>query len=109
MANLTLVIDNALLQQARIKALQQGTSVNEICRDAIAQFAAPADDADAFIAQWRALARRTVAVASGALRTEPEAEPLWPGRERLYAQVLGDRLHGLRGDQSQEPAPRKRR
>jgi len=35
MANLTLAIDDKLLREARIKALEQGTSVNEICRRAI--------------------------------------------------------------------------
>jgi len=35
MANLTLAIDDKLLHEARIKALEQGTSVNEICRQAI--------------------------------------------------------------------------
>ena len=35
MSNLTLAIDDELLRDARIKALQVGTSVNEICRRAI--------------------------------------------------------------------------
>ena len=33
MANLTLSIDDDLLRQARIKALERGTSVNAIVRD----------------------------------------------------------------------------
>ncbi len=37
MSNLTLVIDDALLKVARIKALRNDTSVNEICRRAIEQ------------------------------------------------------------------------
>ena len=45
MANLTLAIDDDLLRAARIKAVQQGTSVNEICREAIERFALPAEDA----------------------------------------------------------------
>ena len=38
MSNLTLVIDDDLLRDARVKALQDGTSVNQICRDAIEQY-----------------------------------------------------------------------
>ncbi len=39
MSNLTITIDDQLLRAARIKAIQQGTSVNEVCRQAIAAFA----------------------------------------------------------------------
>jgi hypothetical protein len=39
MSNLTITIDEQLLRVARIKAVQQGTSVNEVCRKAIAAFA----------------------------------------------------------------------
>jgi hypothetical protein len=38
MSNLTITIDDGLLRAARIKAVQQGTSVNEVCRQAIAAF-----------------------------------------------------------------------
>ena len=37
-SNLTLAIDDELLCDARIKALQGGTSVNEICRRAFEQY-----------------------------------------------------------------------
>lgn len=46
MSNLTITIDDDLLHAARVKAVQQGTSVNEVCRQAIAAFAA-AGEADA--------------------------------------------------------------
>lgn len=39
MANLTIAIDNELLKQARLKALQQGTSVNALLRDYLTHFA----------------------------------------------------------------------
>jgi hypothetical protein len=39
MSNVTITIDEQLLRVARIKAVQQGTSVNEVCRQAIAAFA----------------------------------------------------------------------
>lgn len=87
MPNLTLVIDEDLLRAARIKALQQGTSVNEICRNAIARFAAPLPADDDFMAQLEALARkmRLAAPARG-------GEALWPGREVLYDEAMADRL-----------------
>ena len=39
MTNLTLSIDDKVLQAARIRAVQEGTSVNEICRKAIEAYA----------------------------------------------------------------------
>ena len=39
MTNLTLSIDDKLLQAARVRAVQEGTSVNEICRKAIEAYA----------------------------------------------------------------------
>ena len=50
MANMTIAIDDSLLRAARVKAVQQGTSVNEICRQAIEAFARGASDADARVA-----------------------------------------------------------
>ena len=75
MANMTIAIDDQLLRAARVKAVQQGTSVNEVCRQAIEAFAQGAGDADARIARLKALAKKVRAV----------DEPLWPGREALYA------------------------
>lgn len=40
MANLTLVIDDDLLQRARMRALAQGTSVNAVVREMLATYAA---------------------------------------------------------------------
>ena len=50
MANLTITIDDDLLRKARIRALEQGTSVNAILRDYLTAFAGAGD------AQTRALA-----------------------------------------------------
>jgi hypothetical protein len=44
MANITLSIDDALLQAARVRAVKEGTSVNEICRRAIELYARRKDD-----------------------------------------------------------------
>ena len=75
MANMTIAVDDQLLRAARIKAVQQGTSVNEICRQAIEAFAQGAGDAPARIARLKALAKTVRAVDA----------PLWPGREALYS------------------------
>jgi hypothetical protein len=90
MSNLTLVIDDDLLRAARIKALQQGTSVNEICREAIARFAAPADDHAAFAAELRALSDKM-----GRNMPAERASPLWPGREALYEEAMAERMPTL--------------
>lgn len=78
MANVTIAVDDQLLRAARIKAVQQGTSVNEICRQAIEAFAQGAGDADVRVARIKTLAKK--------LRTTHE--PLWPGREALYSEPL---------------------
>jgi hypothetical protein len=79
MANMTIAVDDQLLRVARVKAVQQGTSVNEICRQAIERFAQGAGDVESRLARLNALAKKT---------RSPEAtsttEPLWPGREALY-------------------------
>ena len=81
MANLTIVVDDQLLQAARIRALQLGTSVNEVCRDAIARFAQYDEDA-------KRRAQRLLAIAE---RARPSSRPAWPGREPLYDEVLHER------------------
>lgn len=81
MANLTIVVDDELLKTARIKALQEGTSVNEICRKAIERFAEPAQQrADEMMATWREVARH--------VKPLPPGERAWPGREALYEERL---------------------
>lgn len=93
MANVTLAIDDELLRAARIKAVQQGTSVNEICRQAIADFAASGHDTADFMARLQAVAARMPA--SGG------AAGAWPGREALYEEALAERLPRL----SASPGP----
>jgi hypothetical protein len=44
MANLTLKIDEKLLRRARIRALEQGTTVNALVRNYLSQYAV--EDAD---------------------------------------------------------------
>ena len=88
MANLTLAIDDDLLRAARIKAVQEGTSVNEICREAIARYAQPAQrDGDDFLKQLRELAAR--------IPKGQTTQPVWPGREALYEEAMAERMPTL--------------
>lgn len=83
MSNLTISIDAALLRAARIKAVQLGTSVNEVCRQAIAAFAGEGD-----AAQAEAQARGFWAHAEQ-LQLGPRPGPL-PRRDELYAEMLAE-------------------
>ncbi len=83
MANITLSIDDALLQAARIRAVKEGTSVNEVCRSAIEAYARRRDDR---AARYRALL------------AEIDANPSVKGkqlpmetREELYERVMRER------------------
>lgn len=56
MANLTLAIDDDVLRRARIKALEEGTSVNAVVRRQIEDYVSarsPAAALDAFLQQAR--------------------------------------------------------
>lgn len=91
MSNLTLALDDDLLRAARIKAVQQGTSVNEICREAIARFAAPAQRPDDFLAEMQAVAARVQRSAA----SKAPAEPLWTSREAMYEEAMAERMPTL--------------
>lgn len=98
MANLTIALDDELLRRARIKAVSEGTSVNEICRRAIEQYAHAAMPASAeeLIAEFRRIAET-------ARPPQPGDGPLWPGRDALYEEAMRER--GL--DKFDAPPPRK--
>lgn len=49
MANLTITVDDALLKQARLRALQQGRSVNALLREYLESYAG-ADQAERAVA-----------------------------------------------------------
>lgn len=82
MSNLTVVIDDALLKEARIKALKEDTSVNEICRKAIEQYVGRSDDD-----VERRVARLRASFAS-ALPRPAGAPPAWPGRAAIYEERM---------------------
>jgi hypothetical protein len=86
MANLTIAIDDPLLREARIKAVQQGTSVNEVCRQAIERFVR-GDDAQRVLRAARA--QRLLQIAASA--QNPGPAPAWPGRDALYGEALRER------------------
>ena len=87
MSNLTIVIEDEVLRAARIKALQEGTSVNEICRQAIARFAARTPAPDDTMDQLRKLSDR---ISRSVAKRQPNA-PAWPGREALYEEAMAER------------------
>ncbi len=60
MANLTIVIDDRLLKQARMRALEDGTSVNALLRTYLERYAGAGDTGEALNGFAR-LARRSVA------------------------------------------------
>ncbi|MBK7657836.1 MAG: hypothetical protein IPJ28_01235 [Betaproteobacteria bacterium] len=83
MANVTLSIDESLLQAARVRAIKEGTSVNEICRRAIEVYARRQDDR---LARYRELlARVDAAPAMKGKRLGKES------REELYEALLAER------------------
>lgn len=88
MANLTLAIDDELLRSARVKAVQQGTSVNDICREAIERFASEGV-ADDFLRELRAVAAR------GRRRAGAAATPAASPRDALMDEALRERLPTL--------------
>ena len=83
MSSLTLAIDDALLREARIKAVKEGTSVNEICRKAIEQYVGRESKGEDLAARLRASFAR-------ALPRPPDAPPAWQGREALYAERMDE-------------------
>ena len=91
MANLTLAIDDDLLRAARIKAVQEGTSVNEICREAIARYAQPAQrDGEDFMAQLRALAARNIVLRAPGVAAEP-----LQSRSEMMDEAIAERMPTL--------------
>lgn len=80
MANLTLTIDETLLKQARIRALEEGTSVNAVVREFLRRYVGDLSGT-AGLRGFLAAARLSAAGSGGAGRT-------WR-REDLYTDRLG--------------------
>ena len=65
MANLTLKIDEKLLRRARIRALEQGTTVNELVRNYLIQYAVPRADRMRALRRFLAIAEESQAGSGG--------------------------------------------
>lgn len=74
-ANLTLAIDEDLLRRARIRAIEEGTSVNAVVRDFLAAYAGRDEQVEA-VTRFLQIARQSLAGRDGAGRT-------WT-REEIY-------------------------
>ena len=80
MANLTLSLDDKLLQAARLRATKEGTSVNEICRRAIENYAHA--DSTGRLQRFDALIARLESH-----KAKPLAPP-WKNRGEMYEELL---------------------
>jgi hypothetical protein len=93
MANLTLSIDEKLLQAARVRAVKERTSVNEICRQALEAYARASGP------QRLERYLRVQAAIDAAPRTGAPLPAAWKSRDEMYGQVLDERhptLHGVK-------------
>ena len=68
MANLTITIDDRLLKQARMRALEDGTSVNALLRAYLERYAGSGEAGDA-LGGFVRLARRSAATSGPGGRT----------------------------------------
>jgi len=68
MANLTIAIDEQLLKKARMRALEDGTSVNALLRAYLERYAGSADATEA-LARFVRLARQSAATSGPGGRT----------------------------------------
>jgi hypothetical protein len=58
MANLTIVVEEEVLQKARVRALQQGTSVNAVLRDYLHAYAGPSTEREQAVRTLLRMSRR---------------------------------------------------
>lgn len=65
MANLTIAIDDDLLKQARIRAIEEGTSVNAVLRDYLTRYAGQRESRKKTIKHLLGLSARSTAGRGG--------------------------------------------
>jgi len=85
-ANLTIAVDEDVLQRARVRAAEQGTSVNAVLREQLIRFADPAAGdraADSFLALARERAGRSTGGRRSWSREELHLERL-PVEQRAH-------------------------
>ena len=89
MSNLTITIDDDLLRAARVKAVLQGTSVNEVCRQAIAAFAL--DDKAQAVARAHARARAFLELSNSNARPAGRASHWKLSRDEIYEEMFAEK------------------
>ncbi|HTH78975.1 MAG TPA: hypothetical protein VL593_08350 [Ramlibacter sp.] len=89
MSNLTLAIDDKLLQAARVRAVREGTSVNEICRHAIESYARAEGRSD-WLARYDELTARIASSRKGRSMKQLPRQT----REQMYDEILDKRSAG---------------
>ena len=111
MSNLTISVDDALIKRARVRAIQQGTSVSAKVREFLQQYA---NESDAALQKQRddATARLMAVIESATSQTQAPSTPGLPGpgfaerrslRDELYAD--GFRARDAWGDSTDSANP----
>lgn len=72
MANLTIVVDDEVLKQARMRALEQGRSVNALLREYLEAYAGSAETRRRAVDAFQELADRAVGGSGGRRWTRDE-------------------------------------
>ena len=72
MANLTITVDEQILKKARLRALEQGTSVNALLRDYLSRYAGAASAHEEAVEGLIQLSRTTPAGRGGRRWTRDE-------------------------------------
>jgi hypothetical protein len=65
MANLTIVVNEAVLRRARMRALEQGTSVNAVLRDYLESYARVRSEREAALANLLRLSEKATSRRGG--------------------------------------------
>jgi hypothetical protein len=87
MANLTLTIDDQLLKMARMRAVEQGTSVNAVVRDYLERYARLREIQMQILRETKQIADED-ARNGGAERARRRGKRSW-SREAIYEERLG--------------------
>lgn len=105
MSNLTIAVDDELIKRARIRAIQQGTSLSAKVREFLQQYV---DETEARLAQQRVESTaRLMAAIEAATAATPASAPVtgMPARRSLRAELYDSDFR--RRDASSSPASRR--
>jgi plasmid stability protein len=97
MPNVTIAIEENLLRAARVKAVLEGTSVNQVCREALERYVAPEAAPPSQEDAVRAFRKKLQDLAAKARATMPPgpALPPYPSRQAMYDEILAERMPTL--------------